>query len=1132
MWGTLRGLLCLGLLASQWQSARAEPWTEAADPNPQPAGAFVPALFSEFAADGYWASGVIVQNREVARGALIRFDADGRQQARSFVGANIQLPLKRLADGGVLYAAGRTTAGDVRLTRCELGRLDVAGKTQWQIVLDGGDCRGLEMDATGAIWVALGDHSSLRIAAVLRLREDGVIAARVGFDDPLDTLVEMRADPAAAGVFVAGHRRDAGNPQVARARIQRLRADGSADWLWQSSTSATASSVAHLRVSASAGIFALSSRFVPGGSGRREKDWLAVGLSLGGVPRFETTIRFDKAATIVGSSAPVADGLWLVLQHGGNGSDGASDTTISVARLSASGNLTSSRTISGGQFCGSRATHCPLAPRRDGGLWLLVYDGANETHSIVGVDGEGRERARLPVFSQLGLLLLPDDRALGITGRGLLGPIGAQRIGFDQPAEPWSQLAVPGRPLAPIEAVASDGAVAQWISQPNAIDTVLPSTLTFRASDTAPIAWQIEFALATGKMQLSVSRSMVCLAGWGQDLVSIHYLLQCHRRSDGSLLWQDTRPPPGGSSINRFQAVAALDDGRAVAISSEFGELSHWLLGDDGEILSEQSYPLLGSTQQGLLLSQATFNAQGDALLAGFDFSYGSGSLLRLDHDGSERFRSAFTGNVTFANSQNRLAFASDGGAIMYGDESSVIARYLASGEKLWELIADQPVADLVVDGDTIVYSMRDGGVSLRNGDGEVFFNPGEWELVALDSASGDERWRFPLGASFGWSAGIALIAPQRLAALQTERNHLRYRELDIAAGTLLREQTDSCGGEICECSAYLCVPFFTQQFVVLQPPLPLQWVDGRLRARVGNLHAGAGWGSNVLELADAGRVASTVRADQDGVSGAWYAPWSSGQGLAFDWIVGSRTLFANWLTFAPDGGNDPSGLRWYTLQGELAEPSPDAALDIFINEGGRFGVGVTAPRRVGSARLRFESCDRAQFSYQFDPDESEGLSGLVTLSRLTPGVACSGSPAGTNSPAVSDAIDGAWFDPASSGQGLMFNAIPAQDTLFATWFTYDTESAADDLRQQHWFTLQGPLGTGGQSTLDIIRTTGGALFRVPTSNSQRVGTATVTRFGCDRLRLDYQFDDSEIAGPFRRISDFRELQRIGGCAD
>src|SRR3546814_713208 len=149
--------------------------------------------------------------------------------------------------------------------------------------------------------------------------------------------------------------------------------------------------------------------------------------------------------------------------------------------------------------------------------------------------------------------------------------------------------------------------------------------------------------------------------------------------------------------------------------------------------------------------------------------------------------------------------------------------------------------------------------------------------------------------------------------------------------------------------------------------------------------------------------------------------------------------MLASWLTFALDGGNDPSGLRWYTLQGSLDNPSPDATLDIFINEGGRFGDGVTEPRRVGSARLVFESCDRAQFRYQFDPDENEGLSGLVTLSRLTPGVACIGDVAAATTPAASDAaIEGAWFDPASSGQGLMFNTIPAQDpaqsSVFSTW--------------------------------------------------------------------------------------------------
>jgi len=1133
MWKLSRGLLALCLSASLWQAASAEPWTVATDPDPQPTGIFVPELFSEFAAGGYWASGV-VGNQEVHTSALIRFDADGRQQARSFTSANssIQVPLKRLADGGVLYAAtGRTDARfDLNVPLCRIVRLHADGRTAWQTVLDGSACLGLDIDAAGGIWVATGINTVLRITQVVRLHDDGSVATRIGFDDPLDSLVQMRADPAAAGVLVAGHRRDAANPQAARARIQHLRADGSTAWLWQSSTSATASSVVQLQVSASTGILALGSRFVPGPADRREKDWLAAGLSLGGVPRFEKKISFDKASTIVGSSAPDAAGLWLVLQQGGSGSDGANDGQVSVVRLSASGKLAGSDTISGARstsYCGVVSAPCALALRRDGGLWLLVYDeGSNQGHSIVGVDDKGRERARLAVSSQRGFALLPDDRALGVTGFAFPGPISAQRIGFGQPAEPWSQLSVPGRALAPpVEAVASDGAVAQWLALPGPNGRSTASEVTFRSDDSAPVSWRIEFASARD-IQLSVSSSLVCLAGWGSDASTVHYMLECRRRADGSLLWQDTRPTTPSRTIDRFQAIAALEDGRAVAISSEYGSVQQWVIGENGEVLFEQSLPLLGSAQQELQINRVTFNAHGDALLAGFDRTRHGGSLLRLDHDGQERFRTAFEGVfITYGDiTQDRLAFAGDGGAVMYG---SVTTRYSASGEKLWELIPDRPVVDLVVDGDTIVFSMR-------SGEGLFSMNPGDWEVVALDSTSGGERWRRPLDAPFKWSAGIALLAPQRLAVLQTEINHLRYRELDVASGTLLREQTDDCGGEVCECrSAGFC-----GQSVA--PPLPLQSLDGRLRARLRTLQAGIGPGSSVLTLADAGQDPPSVRADQAGVSGAWIAPWSSGQGLVLDWIEGARTLFAPWFTFSPDGGNDPSGLRWYTLQGVLADPGADATLDILSSEGGRFGVGITAPRRVGSARLQFESCDRMHFSYQFDADENAGQSGLVTLSRLTPGAPCNdaaGTTEATPAKALDASVDGAWFEPASSGQGLMFTAIPAADTLFGTWFTYDTESAPDDPSQQHWFTLQGPLGpgsleTGAETTLTIIRTTGGALFRQPTGNTQRVGTATLTRLACDRLRVDYQFDDSEIAGPFRRITDSHELQRIGGCAD
>lgn len=1130
MWGIARGLLCLLLSASLWQAACAEPWAMAEPADPPPTATFVPSVFSEFGADGYWAWGSVVQGTNPSAGALIHFDADGQQQARAFdkvVINNLANPnvfttsklLKRLADGGVLMAGSRGNfLPPDALPSCVVTRVTADGRKQWQSELDGGACFGVDIDAAGEIWVAMGIFPRFGISQVLRLRDDGSIATRVVLDDPLLTLVEMQVDPAGAGVFMAGHRTEANNPQAARAHVQRLRADGSVDWSWQLSTTATASSVKHLRVSASTGIFAISTLAMPYASGVQEKDWQASGLSLAGVPRFDNKISFSNAVDVVGASAPDAAGEWLVLQSGSLG-DGENNATLSVVRLSATGTLGNSNQISGATGC-LPGSACKLALRRDGGLWLMVVD---QNPTLVGIDAHGNERARWGVFSQQALNLLPDDRALVITGTDLLGPTGAVRVSFGQPAEPWSQLNLSGRALAPLEAVASDGAIAQWWNVlPGLDNNTAISSLTFRTSDTAPVAWRVEFPLF-GKIQLSVSPSMVCMAGYLRDIDSLRHVLECRRRADGSLLWSETRPASSTQVIDRFEAITALEDGRAVAISSGLGSLSQWVIGGDGQILAQQSRPLLGVDQQPLGLNRVTFNAQGDALLTGFDQTDRSRRLLRLDHDGVERFQTAFSGAVAV----DGMAFTHDGGAVVYG---SVIARYLPTGEKLWEITPARPIAELVADSDTIVFSMHS----------EISLFPVGWEVVALDSANGSERWRLLLDAPPDESAGIATLVGGRLAVLQTEDNHLRYRELVLATGELLREQTDDCGGEECGCELGGCVPRVARglidALVEPRPALPLQVFGGRLRTRLGNLKTAAGWGSSVLHLADAGQNIPTVRADQAGVGGVWFAPWSSGQGLMLDWIADARTLFGNWLTFTPDGGNDPSGLRWYTLQGVLADASRDATLAILSNEGGSFGVGVTVARRVGTAQLRFESCDFAQFSYQFDPDVNDGLSGVVTLSRLVPGATCSGSLAGAPTTGTTNAldsgVDGAWFDPVSSGQGLMFSAFPAQDTQFATWFTYDTETAPGDSSRQHWFTLQGPLGSAEEATLAIIRTTGGALMSQRTGNSQQVGTARVTRLGCDRMQLDYQFDDSEIAGPFRRISGSQQLQRIARCAD
>lgn len=111
------------------------------------------------------------------------------------------------------------------------------------------------------------------------------------------------------------------------------------------------------------------------------------------------------------------------------------------------------------------------------------------------------------------------------------------------------------------------------------------------------------------------------------------------------------------------------------------------------------------------------------------------------------------------------------------------------------------------------------------------------------------------------------------------------------------------------------------------------------------------------------------------GMSGAWYEPATSGQGLFLDVIPSTQRLAAAWFTFAADA-ND--GQRWYSLLGEYQGAT--ASLDIFESVGGVFDASDTVTTRpVGMATLAFSDCRNALFDYQFD----NGSSGQIELQQL-----------------------------------------------------------------------------------------------------------------------------------------------------
>ncbi|HET7844333.1 MAG TPA: hypothetical protein VFL14_09300 [Xanthomonadales bacterium] len=107
--------------------------------------------------------------------------------------------------------------------------------------------------------------------------------------------------------------------------------------------------------------------------------------------------------------------------------------------------------------------------------------------------------------------------------------------------------------------------------------------------------------------------------------------------------------------------------------------------------------------------------------------------------------------------------------------------------------------------------------------------------------------------------------------------------------------------------------------------------------------------------------------------------------------------------------------------------------------------------------------------------------------------------------------LTGAWFEPATTGQGFgveMF-ADPASGSglAFVTWFTYDTTVGGAD--RQRWYAAQGVMNTGQPTAqLTIYRNIDGNFDAPPVTTSQPVGNATLSFDTCSSGTLTYAFMD------------------------
>lgn len=282
------------------------------------------------------------------------------------------------------------------------------------------------------------------------------------------------------------------------------------------------------------------------------------------------------------------------------------------------------------------------------------------------------------------------------------------------------------------------------------------------------------------------------------------------------------------------------------------------------------------------------------------------------------------------------------------------------------------------------------------------------------------------------------------------------------------------------------------------------------------------------------------------GLNDAWYNPATSGQGVFVNVFPDTGKVFIAMFTFDSEAATGAAtiggpGQRWLTAIGDI--DGNRVEMDVAYTTGGVFDVADPSPSTLtgqGTLVLSFADCTAGTLSYDLP---LAGLQGSIPLQRvvqdnealceaLSDGTVTAAERAslpGTQSEGFSlnPGLNDAWYNPATSGQGVLVNVFPGSNQLFLAKFTFDTarpgneESAVIGGAGQRWFTAIGSIA-GNAATLDVAYTTGGRFDASANGQQTATGQGTVTiRFDdCTAATLDYDLPGASVQGsiPLRRV--------------
>ncbi len=290
-------------------------------------------------------------------------------------------------------------------------------------------------------------------------------------------------------------------------------------------------------------------------------------------------------------------------------------------------------------------------------------------------------------------------------------------------------------------------------------------------------------------------------------------------------------------------------------------------------------------------------------------------------------------------------------------------------------------------------------------------------------------------------------------------------------------------------------------------------------------------WSNVRTTVLSADAQVNTVDLDQFGIGGAWYDPSASGQGFlatVYPDVAGAGhgLLAAGWYTFDTSAGG---GQRWYTLQGAVDSGTGTATLGIYAATGGNFNAApIVAAAKVGSATLALSDCTHGTLTYSFS--DGSARIGAIDLTRLDANVTC-GANGDSGATPGNYALSGAWYDPQTSGQGLIIDVNPLNTLFSAGWYTFAANGSGQDGSAQsgagqRWYIIQDngfAAGATAKSGLAIYEISGGTFASAGVVNTP-VGSAGISFSSCSSASLSYEFSAGSNSGQSGSIA----LSRVG----